>query len=180
MKEYITPKFVTGEQIKEIRKKMNMTQKEFAGFVSASVPTIERWERSKEKITGPVVTLLTVLMMDAGIAERMELPGERQKIRLSYMYENFVCTVIDADELKRSVKIKNYTDNLMFRAFGKNTEPTFEEYEEFLESRCFPKTRDKIKLVLEDMDLPFYDPYLIIEKTEGRMAEDSFWIRIDR
>ena len=27
---------------------------------------------------------------------------------------------------------------------------------------------------------PFYDPIMIIEKTEGRMAEDNFWIRIER
>ena len=53
-------------------------------------------------------------------------------------------------------------------------------YVEFLESRCFPESRDKIKLVLKDLDLPFYDPFLIIEKTEGKMAEDDFWIRIER
>ncbi len=37
-----------------------------------------------------------------------------------------------------------------------------------------------MKLILKDLDLPFYDPMLIIEKTEGRMAEDDFWIRIER
>ena len=50
-------------------------------------------------------------------------------------------------------------------AFGVNQLPTYEEYEEFLESRCFPKTRDKIKLELKRLDLPFYDPLMIIEKT---------------
>ena len=54
------------------------------------------------------------------------------------------------------------------------------QYLEFLESRCFPKSRDKMKLVLKDLRLPFYDPIMIIEKTEGRMAEDDFWIRIER
>ena len=44
----------------------------------------------------------------------------------------------------------------------------------------FPRTRDKMKLILKDLDLPFYDPFMIIEKTEGRMAEDDFWIRIER
>lgn len=44
----------------------------------------------------------------------------------------------------------------------------------------FRWTRDKMKLVLEDLKIPFYDPYLIIEKTEGRMAEDDFWIRIEK
>lgn len=50
----------------------------------------------------------------------------------------------------------------------------------FLESRCFPKSRDKMKLILKDLDLPFYDPLMIIQKTEGRMAEDHFWIQIER
>ncbi len=37
-----------------------------------------------------------------------------------------------------------------------------------------------MKLQLEEIGLPFYDPFMIIEKTEGRMAEDHFWIRIVR
>ena len=82
--------------------------------------------------------------------------------------------------VQRKVKIYNYTNNFIKKAFGRNEKPTFEEYEEFLESRCFPRQRDKIKLVLEDLNLPFYDPFMIIEKTEGRMAEDDFWIRIER
>lgn len=68
----------------------------------------------------------------------------------------------------------------MFRAFGSNQKPDIEDYREFLESRCFPRTRDKMKLVLKDLGIPFYDPYLIIQKTEGRMTEDDFWIRIEK
>ena len=56
----------------------------------------------------------------------------------------------------------------------------YNQYIEFLESRCFPESRDKMKLILKDLGLPFYDPIMIIEKTEGRMAEDDFWIRIER
>ena len=37
-----------------------------------------------------------------------------------------------------------------------------------------------MKLILKDLGLPFYDPIMIREKTEGRMAEDDFWIRIER
>ena len=77
------------------------------------------------------------------------------------------------------MKIRNYTDNLMFRAFGRIEEPTYQDYEEFLKSRCFPESRDKLKLVLKDLNLPFYDPFMIIQKTEGRMAEDDFWIKIE-
>lgn len=30
------------------------------------------------------------------------------------------------------------------------------------------------------INLPFCDPFLIIEKTEGRMSGDDFWIQIER
>ena len=90
------------------------------------------------------------------------------------MYKNILCTVIDVDELDRKVEIENYIKNPMFRAFGVNTEPSFEDYEEFLESRCFPPSRDKMKIELRSLGIPFYNPILIIEKTEGRMAEDDF------
>ena len=83
------------------------------------------------------------------------------------------------DLLEEKVKIKNHANDIMYKAFGKNDHPTFSDYEKFLKSRCFPETRDKLKLVLEDLNLPFYDPFLIIKKTEGRMAEDDFWIRIE-
>lgn len=84
------------------------------------------------------------------------------------------------NEPERKVKVKNYTDKIMFCAFGVVETPDYDQYLEFLESRCFPSSRDKMKLILKDLDLPFYDPMMIIEKTEGRMAEDDFWIRIER
>ena len=68
----------------------------------------------------------------------------------------------------------------MLRAFGVNNEPDYDDYEQFLESRCFPRTRDKMKLELKRLDIPFYDPILIIEKTLGRMEEDEFYIEIER
>ncbi len=101
-------------------------------------------------------------------------------LHLKYMHDNTLCTLIDVDTIRKQVHIKNYVDHPMFRAFGVNTAPTYADYENFLESRCFPRTRDKMKLILQDLDLPFYDPFLIIQKTEGRMAEDHFWIKIEK
>lgn len=101
-------------------------------------------------------------------------------LRLSYMFREELCTVIDVDKKSKSIKITNHTDHLLKRAFGILEKPTYEQYEEFLESRCFPRTRDKMKLMLKEYGIPFYDPMLIIEETEGRMAEDDFWIRIER
>ena len=177
---FATPEYVTAKEIKDVRKKLGLTQKEFAMLISSSKPTVERWERSAEPVTGPIVLLIRMLEKYPEYAEQMKLPRKNTPIRLWYMHEQTVCTIIDVNEMKREVDVTNFTDNLMFRAFGAEEHPDYKMYQEFLESRCFPESRDKMKLILKDLDLPFYDPFMIIEKTEGRMAEDDFWIRIER
>lgn len=180
MKKFITSECVTGEYVKRVRKKLGLTQKEFAQLVNASKPTIERWETSDKEITGPITILLRLLEENPNFVTELEVPEKKYPVRMWYMYNDSVCTLIDINEQKREVHIKNYTDRLMFRAFGIVEKPTFEQYEEWLESRCFPRERDKMKIMLRELDIPFYDPMLIVEKTEGRMAEDNFWIRIER
>ena len=180
MKKYIFNETVTGFEIKKLRESLGMTQKDFASFTCSSLRTVENWEKEGNIVKGPIVSLLEILSRNPDIASEMEVPAKENGLRLWYMYENRVCTIIDSDEVNRTVKISNYSDNPLFCAFGVNTKPSFDDYEEFLESRCFPRTRDKIKLELKRLDLPFYDPLMIIEKTEGRMAEDHFWIKIER
>ena len=177
---FAVPEYVTGSDIKRVRKLLELTQKNFAAFIGVSKATIERWETKEDRITGPVVVLLGILENHPDYAEKLKIPEKEYGLRMWYMHEQKICTLIDVDELRKRIKIKNYTDNILFQAFGNNTQPSFEDYEAFLESRCFPKSRDKMKLILRDLDLPFYDPFMIIQKTEGRMAEDHFWIRIER
>ncbi|MCR5767011.1 MAG: helix-turn-helix domain-containing protein [Lachnospiraceae bacterium] len=179
-KEYITPKYTNSREIKSVRSMLNLTQKQFADFVGVSKPTVERWESSDDKITGPIVLLIEILRRSPQIESDFTLPPNAAKMRLKYYYRDMLCTVIDVDEIAQRVWIKNYTNNLIFRAFGRNEQPSFADYEEFLESRCFPRTRDKMKLMLKEYDLPFYDPLLIIEKTGGRMEEDEFHIVVER
>ena len=178
-KLFVTPEYTTAEEIKRVRKQLGLTQKEFAQLVNCSKPTIERWERSVNQIDGPIAMLINLIDNNMEYINEKEIPHKNTPLRLYYMKKNILCTLIDVDDTKQMVKIKNFTDNLMFRAFGKNETPNYKDYEEFLKSRCFPETRDKLKLVLADLDLPFYDPFLIIQKTEGRMAEDDFWIKIE-
>lgn len=168
------------EDIKNIRKKLDVTQQEFAELVNVSKKTIERWEAGEKPVTGPIVTLVKILSEYPQLSENLRIPERKYAMRLWYMYKEEICTVIDVDERNRRLSIQNYTNDYMFRAFGREEKPTFEQYEEFLETRCFPRSRDKMKLILKDLDLPFYDPIMIIEKTQGKMAEDDFWIRIER
>jgi len=178
-KKFAVNEYVTADDIKRIRKELNLTQTEFAQLVGSSKPTIERWEKSDSKIKGPIALLVEMLGRNTDYVIDLEVPDKELPVRMWYMYKDKACTLIDVDEVKKIVRIKNYVDNVMFTAFGNNTAPSIDDYNYFLESRCFPKTRDKMKLELERLDVPFYDPYMIIEKTQGRMAEDDFWIRIE-
>lgn len=99
---------------------------------------------------------------------------------LEYYDRDKLSTRINVDYKNETVQIENYTDDLNARAFGVNESPTFADYEAFLEERCFPRTRDKMKLILKDMNLSVYDPFAIIERTEGRMGEDQMWLKIVR
>lgn len=179
-KKFITPEYVTAIQIKNMRRELDLTQKEFAALIHVSKPTVERWEMSKEPINGPIVLLLELFRKNKNYIKEIQLPDKIYPLRLFYMHQQTPCTVIDVDEINKRVFIKNFTDNVLFTAFGKEKNPDFSSYEEFLKSRCFPESRDKLKLALRELDLPFYDPFMIIEKTEGRMAEDDFWLKIER
>ena len=180
MKQYAITRTVSGEEIKACRKRMGLTQAEFAGLVNSSKKTVERWEGAEAGVSGPIVSLVKVLSENLQIEEKLVIPEKVYPVRLKYMHKSEICTIIDVDEVSRKIKIHNYTQYPLMRAFGRVEAPTFDQYEEFLESRCFPRTRDKMKLILKDLDLPFYEPFMIIEKTEGRMAEDDFWIQIER
>lgn len=171
---------VEAYEIRNLRRALGLTQGDFARLVNVSQKTVERWETGKGEITGPVTTLVKIFSEYPQIEENLKIPEKVYPVRLYYMFKRELCTVIDVDDRRRRVCVNNYTTDPVKRAFGTNEKPTFEEYEFFLESRCFPRTRDKMKLVLRELELPFYDPFLIIEKTEGRMAEDDFWIRIER
>lgn len=94
-----------------------------------------------------------------------------------YMWKDELCTSIYVDFEKKTVRIQNFTDDLLHRAFGVIENPNWQEFLEFMESRCFPRTRMQVEKVLEDMGLNFYDPLLIIEKTQGRMSDDYLWIK---
>ena len=176
MKEYIN-----GEDVKRIRNKIGCTQKEFAKLICSSKPTVERWERNSDSvITGPVVALMRILENKPSLAtDYLEVPEKKLPIRLWYMNKNRPCTLIDVDDASQKIMVKNYADDIMYRAFGVNNHPNYADYLEFLESRCFPSNRDKSKIILEELGIPFYDPFMIIKKTEGRMAEDDFWIEIE-
>ncbi|MCD8104100.1 MAG: Hin recombinase [Lachnospiraceae bacterium] len=99
-------------------------------------------------------------------------------MRMDFMGGDELCTIILVDFKDRKISIRNCCMDLLHRAFGVVEEPDWTDFKEFLEERCLPRTRDHMRLILSDLGLDFYDPLSIIEKTQGRMAEDQHWIRV--
>ena len=117
--KFITSEYVTAKEIKRIRNLLKLTQKEFAILINCSKSTIERWESSDEKITGPIVFLLRMLEQNPEYVEEIHIPEKTYPMRLGYMHQNTVCTIIDVDELRQRIRITNYVQNVLFRAFGR-------------------------------------------------------------
>ena len=66
--------YITSEDIKNLRKNLGLTQKEFASLVGTSKPTIERWEKENAKITGPIVLLSKMINDYPDYVNRLIIP----------------------------------------------------------------------------------------------------------
>ena len=99
-------------------------------------------------------------------------------MRIDFMLDDKVLTSILADMAHERVVTYNYYDNPMKRAFGVVKNPKWEDFILFLEDRCMPRSRDRLKDILRDLHLDFYDPLLIVRKTGGRVAEDRRYLKI--
>ena len=99
-------------------------------------------------------------------------------LRMDFMNGEECCTHLLIDCRRKKILIQNTTDVLLHRAFGVKPKPNWQDFEFFLEERCFPGTRAHLRLVLQDIGVDSYDPLAIVEKTKGRMAEDNQWLRI--
>lgn len=106
-----------------------------------------------------------------------EKPHAGCTMRLTYMYRQRPCTVIDVDFLRKKVYIQNRTDDILHRAFGINEKPAWKDFELFLRERCFPETRGLLRKELERLGVDDYDPLQIAEKFSGRTAEDTMWLK---
>lgn len=123
------------------------------------------------------------------IAETTQTPPETveavvkeaaEKSRIVYVFADREepATVIDVCHFTRKIKITNLTDDMISRAFGVKEKPDWEDYEAFLESRCMPRTRYGIREELKAIGIDFYDPFLIIQKTRGRVYEDHQYLSL--
>jgi putative transcriptional regulator len=59
--QVVSPKPMTPDEIKAIRKKLKLTQREFAAVFRVGLGTIRHWERGDRSPEGPAQVLLRVI-----------------------------------------------------------------------------------------------------------------------
>ena len=96
---------------------------------------------------------------------------------LYYMWKDKTHAKITYDYEAGTVELENYVSNPLLLPFGINTNPTIKEFDEFIESRCLPRTRYDLKHVLDTIDIPYYDPWLIVKYNHGLQFSDYGWLR---
>lgn len=137
---------------------------------------ISEFEREVElSFDGSTIAVAKRLNMEEFIAAKWG----HTLLKLLYYDGEALCTTIIADETERVLRIENHTEHLLKTAFGNNFTPTWEDLQRFLEERCIPRARAGLREYLETIGVEKYDPIEIIKKTEGRMAEDDQWLRIE-
>lgn len=92
--------------------------------------------------------------------------------------ETVLCSVVYADYTDETVVAENYTENLVKTALGPIKEFTWQQFNDFLEERCIPYSRAGLREYLAVYKIAEFDPLAIIEKTQGRMAEDNQWLEV--
>ena len=81
-KKYALAEELQSTDIKTIRKKLKLTQREFANLVNISVKTVEYWESGKGKISGPIITLVKILNEHPNLVKKLEIPEKELSLRL--------------------------------------------------------------------------------------------------
>ena len=98
---------------------------------------------------------------------------------LSCYSEDTLCARIAADETGETLHVENLATDYLKLPFGNNPNPSWADYQHFLENRCIPKTRAGLQEYLEAIGVDGYEPLEIIRKTQGRMAEDDLWLTVE-
>lgn len=133
-------------------------------------------EKSREvtlQFDGESITIRCAVL--SGYAEFMDAARQRgHELLVLHFYDgDALCTKICVDKAARTLAIENHTADVLRTAFGVNQNPTWDDLQQFLESRCVPRQRDGLRYYLAELGLETYDPLEIIRKTKGRMAEDN-------
>ena len=91
------------------------------------------------------------------------------------------CVVAVVKYKGTEVSVTQFTIDFMLQPFPQlvNRPITHKDIDEFFEDRCFPESRFNCRQLLKDLEIDFYEPSLIVQKTHGVQFDDYFWLRFE-
>ena len=95
------------------------------------------------------------------------------EIKVYFKEDLYAKIIVDGTK----VTCENYQDDVVWKPFGENDNPTLDDLNEFYEWRCFPKERVNCADILRRLNVPFYDGELICRKTHGLQFDDFIWLQ---
>lgn len=98
-------------------------------------------------------------------------------LRINYMEEYTVCSVIDIKEEEKTLRVENRVRDFSRCAFGALECPGWEALLGFLESRCEREQVQKLRDA-SGHSLSLSALFAILEKSKGRLPGDDFWLQI--
>ena len=120
-----------GETVTALAKEYGISRQVLSGYLNQNTEkekekynTIKSWERLNKSFQGIKLADYTM--------------------RMEFMCEEDCCSVILVNTKDKKIAVENQTDCLLHRAFGIKAKPTWEDFEKFLESRCFPETMQQL------------------------------------
>ena len=165
--------------VKIMRRKAGGTAGKNAEKYSVNLPAvwlramgIQKDNRVELSFDGEKITVRPLASTDSELFRRNAEQKGHQLKEYRYYDGDTLCTVILADFTAEQICIENKVDEILDTAFGVNETPSWEDFLAFLADRCIPKTRKGLDYYLDAVGVPEYDPVLLVEKTQGRMAED--------
>lgn len=176
--ELVFEKTIDSKTFRYIRKSLELTQKEMACLLNVSIATVKRFETEDASISGPVAILMQLYYLNRSIV-KFYLPKTIDfDTRLIYKNHDVATAIIDVDTLKKQINVVNIAEDPYLLPFGNNRNPTYDDYIDLLKDRCFPENGQNAPFELKKIGLPFYDPFMIVCKTKGRVYGDYFSLEV--
>ena len=129
---------------------------------------------------GKSIVIRPVQPNDINIFKSEAIKSGHNVVQYEYFDKETLCSTIICDFTNKNLRVVNHTDNLLKTAFGIQNKPTWNDFMEFMAERCVPKTRDNLSEILKELNLHNYDAVAIVEKTQGKMAEDEQWLKVTK
>lgn len=103
----------------------------------------------------------------------MERKG-RYEFKVYYKDELTASVVLDYEN--NTVDYERYTHINTHVPYAFD-DPTVEQMEAFIKSRCMDYKREQLQEYLSDLEIDVYDEFEIVKKTHGVMWEDLIWLK---